>query len=57
MEAKLYATKQPVDHWRNQRGNKKISRHKWKWRHNDLKPIGHGKSSSKGKVYSNATSP
>ena len=23
MEAKQYATKQPVDHWRNQSGNKK----------------------------------
>ena len=24
MEAKQYATKQPMNHWRNQRGNKKI---------------------------------
>ena len=23
MKAKQYATKQPMDHWRNQRGNKK----------------------------------
>ena len=30
MEAEQYATKQPMDHWRNQRGNKKIPRDKLK---------------------------
>ena len=29
-EAKQYATKQPMDHWRNQRGNQKIPRDKLK---------------------------
>ena len=53
MEAKQYATKQPVDHWRNQRGNQKIPRDKWKWKHNDPKPMGCSKSSSKWEVYSN----
>ena len=40
MEAKQYATKQPRDHWRNQRGNQKISRNKWQWKHDDPKPMG-----------------
>ena len=30
VEAKQYATKQPMDHWRNQRGNQKIPGDKWK---------------------------
>ena len=34
LEAKPYTTKQPMDHWRNQRGNK-IPRDTWKWKHND----------------------
>ena len=40
MEAKQYDTKQPIDHWRNQRGNQKIPRGKWKWKHDDPKPMG-----------------
>ena len=31
MEATQYVTKQPMDHWRNQRRNKKIPRDKWQW--------------------------
>ena len=42
-------------HWRNQRGNKKIPGDKWKWKHNDSKPMGRSKSSCKGEVYSNTT--
>ena len=35
-----YAIKQLMYHWGNQRGNKKkIPRDKWKWKHNDSKPI------------------
>ena len=30
VEAKQYATKQSMDHWRNQRGNQKTPRDKWK---------------------------
>ena len=41
MEAEQYATKQPMDYWRNQRGNKKILIDKWKWKHNYPKPMGH----------------
>ena len=28
-------------------------RYKWKWKHNNPKPVGHYKSSAKGKVHSN----
>ena len=57
MEAKQYTTKQPRDHWRNQRGNKKIPRNKWQWKHDDPKPMGWSKSSSKREVYSNTILP
>ena len=57
MEVKQYATKQSVDHWRNQRGNQKTPRDKWKQKHNDSKTIGCGKSSPKGEVYSNTILP
>ena len=40
MEAKQYDTKQPRDHWRNQRGYQKIPRNKWQWKHDDPKPMG-----------------
>ena len=39
MEAKKYATKQAMD----QRGYQKIPRDKWKWKHDDLKHLGHSK--------------
>ena len=42
-----------MDHQRNQSWNKKIPRDKWKQKHDNLKTMGHGKSSSMGKVYSN----
>ena len=51
MEVKQYATKQPMDHWKNQRGNKKILGDKRKWKHNDPKSMGHNKSSSERQVY------
>ena len=50
MEAKQYATKWPMDHWRNQRGNKKIARDKWKQKH-DPKTMRHTKSSSRRKGF------
>ena len=53
MEAKQYANKQPMNHWRNQRGNRKIPRDNWKQKHDDLKPI----SSPKREVYSNIVLP
>ena len=57
MEAKQYATKQPMNHWRNQRGNHKIPRGKWQWKHNSPKPMGHSKSSPKKEVYGNIILP
>ena len=53
MEVEQYTTKEPRDHWRNQRGNKKIPRNKWQCKHDDPKPTGCSKSSSKREVYSN----
>ena len=46
MESKKYDTKQPMDHWRTERGTQKIPRGKWQWKHDDPKPIRHSKSSS-----------
>ena len=57
MEAKQYATKQPRDHWKNQRGYQKMPRNKWQWKHDDRKPKGWSKSSSKREVYSNTILP
>ena len=56
MEAKQCTTKYPRDHWRNQRRNKKIHRNKWQQKHNDPKPMGHSRSSSKREAYSNSIS-
>ena len=36
---------------------KKISRNKWQWKHDNLKPMGCSKSSSKRKVYTNTILP
>ena len=46
-----------MDHWRNQRGNQKIPRGKWKQKHSDPKPIGCRKNSSKRKGYSDTILP
>ena len=46
-----------MDHWRNQRGNQKRPRDEWKWKHDNLKPIGHSKTSSNREVYSNTILP
>ena len=57
METKQHATKQPMDHWRNQRGNLKIHRNKWQQRQNNPKPMGYSKSGSKKEVYRNTNLP
>ena len=57
MEAKHYVTKQPMDHWRNQRGNQKIPREKWNKKHDDTNPMGPSKSTSKREMYSNTIVP
>ena len=45
------------NHWRNQRGNQKIPRNKWQWKHDDPKPMGRSKSCFKREVYSNTNLP
>ena len=39
------------------KGNQKISRNKWQWKHNNSKPMGCSKSSSKREAYSNTILP
>ena len=53
----MLLNKQPMDHQRNERGNQKIPRDKWKRKHKDPKPIGCSKSSSKREVYNNTFLP
>ena len=53
MESKQYISKQPTAYWRN----KKISRNNWQWKHDNSKPMGCSKSSSKREVYSNTVLP
>ena len=57
MEIKQHISKQPTGYWRNQKGNKKISRNKWQWKHDNSKPMRYSKSSSKREVYSNKILP
>ena len=52
MEAEQHASEWPTNHRRNQKRNQ----NKWKWKHNP-KPVGHCKSSAKGKVHSNTGIP
>ena len=40
-----------------EKGNEKISRNKWQWKHNNSQPMESSKSSSKRDVYSNAILP
>ena len=56
MEIKQHVSKYLTGYWRNQKGNKNISRNKWQWKHNS-KPMGCSKSSSKTQVYSNTILP
>ena len=57
MEIKQHISKYPTGYWRNQKGNKKISRNKWQWKHGNSKPMGCSKSSSKWEVYSKTILP
>ena len=56
MDIKQYISKQPTGYWRNQKGNQKISRKKWQWKHNS-KPMWCIKSTLKREVYSNTILP
>ena len=42
---------------KSQKGNQKISRNKWQWKHDNSKPMGCNKSSLKREVYSNTILP
>ena len=57
MEVTQYTTKQPRDDWRNKKGNQKVPRDEWQWKHDDPKPMGCSKSSSKREIYSNTILP
>ena len=50
VEVKQYATKQPMDHWRSQRGNLKTAREKWEQNHDEPKPVVHSKKISHREV-------
>ena len=52
MEIKQHVSKETTGYGRNQKGNQKIYRNKWQWKHNS-KSLGCSKSSSKKEVYSN----
>ena len=57
MEIKQHVSKEPAGYWINQKENKKISRNKWQWKHDNSKPMGCNKSSSKREVYTNTILP
>ena len=54
MEAKQYATKQPMDHWRNQRGNKKIEKNENE--NMTIQNMGGSKNSSKKEIHRDTSS-
>ena len=57
METEQHAAEWPTNHRRNQKRNQNMHRNEWKWKHNNSKPLGHYKSSAKGKVHSNTDIP
>ena len=57
MQAKQHAYEYPTNHRRNQRINQNMHGNKWKWKHNNPKPMGFSKSSAKGKDHSNTSLP
>ena len=50
---KQYATKQPMDQWRNQKGNQEILIDNWQWKYHSLKPMKCSKNNSEREVYIN----
>ena len=51
----MFLNNQQVTEWI--KGEIKISRNKWQWKHHNSKPMGSRKSSSKREVYSNTILP
>ena len=46
---KQHISKQPTGYWRNQKGNQRISRNKWQWKHDNSKLWGAAKAVLRGK--------
>ena len=57
MEVEKVAPKEPTDHGKNQKGNQNMHWSKWKWKHDNPKPMVFSKISAKGKVHSNTSLP
>ena len=57
MEAKQHDSEQAANDRRNQKSNQNMHRNEWKWKQDNLKPMGFSKSSAEGKVHSNASLP
>ena len=57
MKIKQHISKQQIGYCRNKKRNQNISRTKWQWKHDNSKPMGYSKSSSKREVYSNTILP
>ena len=55
MEGKQHVSEKPTNHER--KGNKNMHKNKWKWKHDNLNPMGFSKSSIKGKVHNNTSLP
>ena len=49
-ENKYLKVKQPMNHWRTQRGSQQIPRNKWQWKHDNSKHVGCSTRSSKREV-------
>ena len=57
MKIKQHASEWTTNHRRNKKRNQNMHRNKWKWKHDNLKPVGFSKSSAKGKVQSSTSLP
>ena len=57
MEARQHVSEYPRDDGKNQKGNENMHRNKWKWKHDNPKPMGFSKSSTKREIHSNTSLP
>ena len=57
MVAKQHTAEWPTNHRRTKKRNQNMHRNEWKWKHNNPKPMGFSKSSTKGKVHRNTSLP
>ena len=55
MEAEQQVSEKPTNQRINQKRNQNMHRNKWKWKHNNPKPMGFSKSRDKGEVHSNTS--